>query len=1403
MKRKLIKKFLTTVFFLVGILSYSQNNVPAPNVDFIKKHIKEARVEKNLSNEDVTNFIVTDNYVNRLTGAQHVYLRQSLDGYEIIGTESAVHIKKDGTLLVAHSKFENSLIKRKKGSSVPAIGALEAVQFAAGHLGYQIAEPLSLLSQESNVDRKSVISEGGISLSEIPARLMYLLQEDGSIVLVWDLSIESTNKTEWYNVRVDASNGQVLNKINWVNTCDFSHTHDHDEIENHTNSFTYIEEDCTGTIDSENNFGALLTGTYNVIELPLESPLYGPRTIVNGAAAVNTVASPFGWHDTNGVIGPEYTVTRGNNVNAYEDGDNIGFQPDGGPTLVFDFPFNPVYSGGDQSEAAAITNLFYRNNLIHDITYMYGFDEVSGNFQSNNYGNGGLGNDWVRAEAQDNSGTCNANFATPADGNLPRMQMYICTNRDGDFDNMVIVHEYGHGISNRMTGGPANSGCLGNQEQMGEGWSDWYGLMYTMQPGDSGTDSRGVGTYLFGQAAGGPGIRTYPYSTNMAVNPHTYDSIKTEAVPHGVGSVWCAMLWEMTWGLIDVYGFDPDIYNGTGGNNIALSLVTEGLRLQPCSPGFVDGRDAILLADQNLYGGANQCIIWEAFAKRGLGISANQGSSNSRSDGTEAFDTPTATANMVGFGQVCETAGVLTGLGGGTPFGGVYSGPGVTDDGNGSTYTFDPAAAGLGVHTITYTVPPTDCAATTADTDDIEVTPGFELTFCPDDISLDADPTSCDVVVNYTLPTAVSGCTFDVLENFDSVSPPALPAGWTMTQDVGTAINWVTTNTQSASSPYSAFANNPNTVNLSSLVSPDYAIDSPNAKLEFDILYATENGFDGVVLEYSTNGGTTWQDILVGGTFVNNGYNGNISNCCSNPLGGRQGWTGNSATFRHVEINLNPSFDGMNTRFRWRIGSDNLFGATGVWVDNVRVVGIEPPLPSVTLISGIPSGGAFPVGTTTNVYELSDGSSILTCSFDVTIVDVTAPIIDPMPDVELDASANCNGELPNFTTSAVYSDNCDASPTVSQSPAPGTVISDPTTVTITVTDDFGNSSETSFEVTVVDLSPPVVITVNMMAPLDVNGMVIITPDDIDNGSWDNCGIVSMSVSPDTFTCANIGAHTVTLTVEDTSGLIGTGTAIVTVVDIMVPDVIGQDITVPLGSNGTVSITPADVDGGTTDNCNIASMGVFPSTFTCNNIGPNNVTLTVHDTSGNTSSVVVVVTVVDDRVPVLTCPDDYTVEVAPGATYTLPDYWATGQATAEDNCSDPVTDLTQDPAPGTELGVGTHMVTLTATDEYGNSDTCSFEVTVVEVMGISDNPFNNQTVVLYPNPTNNIVTIMNNSGQTISGVIITDVNGRTIDTLQFDSNSQEHIVSFMNYASGVYFVKIFSNESQIVKRVIKK
>jgi hypothetical protein len=161
--------------------------------------------------------------------------------------------------------------------------------------------------------------------------------------------------------------------------------------------------------------------------MPTESPNHGSRVLVTDPE--NITASPYGWHDTNGITGAEYTITRGNNVYAQEDVDannGFGYAPDGGATLTFDFPYSPTNEPLAQQDAA-ITNLFYWNNIMHDVYYQYGFDEPAGNFQENNYGNGGIGGDYVIADAQDGNGTNNANFSTPADGGNGRMQMYLWT----------------------------------------------------------------------------------------------------------------------------------------------------------------------------------------------------------------------------------------------------------------------------------------------------------------------------------------------------------------------------------------------------------------------------------------------------------------------------------------------------------------------------------------------------------------------------------------------------------------------------------------------------------------------------------------------------------------------------------------------------------------------------------------------------------------------------------------------------------------------------------------------------------------------------------------------------------------------------------------------------------------
>jgi extracellular elastinolytic metalloproteinase len=614
-------------------------------LDYFQAH----EAELGLSAHDTAERVVSDHYTSDHAGTTHIYLQQYWQGLQVMDTLTGINIAADGSVINLYTSFVDNLSGRVM-TQTPDLTALQAADAAARALGLIVTKPLIVQERGGGVAQEVLFSDGGISLLPIPVRLVYQPVTGGVVRLAWAVEIYQLDSQHWWNIRVDAVTGEVLAQNDYV-------------VNEHWGESGHAAASQPTLPATNTNQGAaasqspLAPDHYRVYPMPVESPNHTTpvppadgRTLVANPA--NALASPFGWHDTNGAAGAEFTTTQGNNVHAYTDTDNnnlpdAGSSPSGGAGLVFDFVLD-LTQAPSTYRPAAVTNLFYWNNIIHDVFYQYGFNEAAGNFQQNNYGRGGAGADYVRAEAQDGGGTNNANFATPPDGSWPRMQMYIWTaptpDRDGDVDNGIIIHEYGHGISNRLTGGPSTTSCLGNAEQMGEGWSDWLALVLTATSAQTGTTSRGIGTYALNQPITGVGIRPAPYTTDMAVNNYTYSNLPAMAVPHGVGFVWSTMIWEVYWNLVDQYGFNPNFYGAwnTGGNNLAIQLVMDGMKLQPCSPGFVDGRNAILQADTALTGGRNQCLIWAGFAKRGLGFSASQGSSGSRSDGTAAFDMPVA-----------------------------------------------------------------------------------------------------------------------------------------------------------------------------------------------------------------------------------------------------------------------------------------------------------------------------------------------------------------------------------------------------------------------------------------------------------------------------------------------------------------------------------------------------------------------------------------------------------------------------------------------------------------------------------------------------------------------------------------------------------------------------------------
>ncbi len=455
----------------------------------------------------------------------------------------------------------------------------------------------------------------------------------------------------------------------------------------------------TGQVTFWSNWVSAYSATYNIQPIPTNDPQTGPRVITVNPA--DPTASPFGWQDNDGDAAPEYTDTRGNNVFAQYDPFDVdnggGFgppssnRPDAGAGLVFNYPLN-LAAAPNASVDAAVTNLFYLNNVLHDVHFKYGFDEAGGNFQFFNYTTAGRGGDQVSADVQDGSAlgmTQNAFFATAPDGQVSYMGMFVydLTNpfRDSAFSTEVVVHEYGHGVSNRLTGGPANASALTNRQSrgMGEGWSDWWASMFTQKPGDTAGGGYVQGAWLNGNPASGPGDRRFPYSFDMLIDPLTFEvygasgsvTYNTSTGPqnvarstevHDTGEIWASALWDMNWLLIDKYGFDKDLSTGyapgnspaSAGNKLALQLVMDGLKLQPVNPSFTEARDAILAADVALTGGVNQREIWTAFARRGLGFGAFTNNSGDTSV-TPDFTVPPSLSRpgIIGVSPAARTIG--------------------------------------------------------------------------------------------------------------------------------------------------------------------------------------------------------------------------------------------------------------------------------------------------------------------------------------------------------------------------------------------------------------------------------------------------------------------------------------------------------------------------------------------------------------------------------------------------------------------------------------------------------------------------------------------------------------------------------------------------------------------------
>jgi extracellular elastinolytic metalloproteinase len=726
-------------------------------------HLKANHAKLKLTERDVAEAVLATRSHSRHNGISHFSFQQRLDGIDVLTGVIKVNVAADGRIVNTVNRFVPDIAGKARGRT-PTLSAEQAVAKAAVNLSL-VPRALQVRQRATGADRRTVFAPSGLSMRDIPARLVYLQRGNGPARLAWDLAIEPDTEHYW-QLQVDARTGQVLQRRN-----------------------------------------AVLSHSYKVYPIPAESPNHvevlpplDGRTLV--VDPENAVASPSGWVDT--------ALTDGPNVHAQtalvrcdQEDPVLGTgcddvfvpgtdkKPAGNPdvgspgALVWDYPIDLTKSA-TQYQDALVVNLFYWNNILHDIHYLYGFDVANFNFQ---------GNDFVIADAQDAGGANNANMLTLPDGTSPRMQMYLWTppaelevntpyaktygasaagfgaaldetgltgdlvlvndgsgatadacedapwlsdvtgkialvergtcefgakilnaeqagavgavlidlqsdepvamgpgteganvtipsvsigkgsgneikasieqgntvnvtlragsqpNRDSDFDNGVIAHEYGHGVSNRLTGDGVNVPfCLDGEQQAGEGWSDFWALALTQATGTEAPGGRGIGTYLTYVPITGGGIRPFKYSSDMSINPQTYGDL-TEgrlSVPHGVGTVWATTTWDMYWALVrgvpelslPPLGFESDVYkfDALKGNTIALQLIMDGLKLQGCLPNMLTARDAILLADEQNYDGAYKPYIWWAFARRGMGVNAS--SNGTTLDVSEDFYLP-------------------------------------------------------------------------------------------------------------------------------------------------------------------------------------------------------------------------------------------------------------------------------------------------------------------------------------------------------------------------------------------------------------------------------------------------------------------------------------------------------------------------------------------------------------------------------------------------------------------------------------------------------------------------------------------------------------------------------------------------------------------------------------------
>ncbi|MGH9873661.1 MAG: M36 family metallopeptidase [Pyrinomonadaceae bacterium] len=618
-------------FFIEGATLSAPQSDTADNIarGFLKQHASLFA----LSGADVANLAMIGEDNDR--GTTFLKYVQTIGGIKVFEGGVQVVVNKNGEVLSVREGF---LVSGQTVKHKPAVSEQEAIakafEYAGANVDTALVETYTRASKSEMSHFANPVSNGN---EEVLSELNVLRVGD-TARLAWHIYAD-VGPNAWYETLVDAQTGELLLRNN-----------------------LYLDA-AQGTVY-------------------VESPAVAARQLVSfvGDTVINTSA---GWMGTS-------TVTTGNNVEAYLD-TNADNAPDAnnGSGLSnghasaanqdFTFPFSTAVDPRTQ-QAAVVTNLFYFNNIMHDFSYGLGFTETARNFQTNNFSRGGTGNDSVRAEAQDGSGTNNANFATPPDGQRPRMQQFLFTaptpDRDSSVDGDVVFHEYGHGISNRLIGNGSTALSGTQSGAMGEGWSDYWAITIN--------NDGAVGEYVVNNTIG---IRRAAYTVPAAAVHNSYADVCAGGCEvHNDGEVWAATLWDL---------------RATLGKATTDLLVLNGMKFTPTRPSFLNARDGILQADQNLNAGANRCAIWTVFARHGMGVSAvgNDGTTH-----TAATNVPTDCGGTCSF-SISPTSASQP-AGGGTGSVTVTAGAGCawTAVSNATFITITSGASGSGNGTVNYSV---------------------------------------------------------------------------------------------------------------------------------------------------------------------------------------------------------------------------------------------------------------------------------------------------------------------------------------------------------------------------------------------------------------------------------------------------------------------------------------------------------------------------------------------------------------------------------------------------------------------------------------------------------------------------------------------------------------------------